>query len=202
MIFFHCFFNYTKALAYLIGKHLQGSMLSYIADANKLAKGNFVVEFDQSSVCWCFNTQAKSLNNAVGCLSSMVQMTIDVSNLIGEEVKDIEKHSKFADDAVAETAKEIDMVASAVVELEASSNNINSNVQSCVDMSKQAFSVSKENEASLKSSSESIGALKVSLDSALVSVESLDEMARSIDNAVERFRLFQSKQTCWYSMLQ
>lgn len=169
-------------LAYWMGKNLQRTMLDSIAGAHKLEAGNLGIDFDQQSICWCFNTQAKSLNNAVGGLSGLVQMTQEVSNNVGEGVRDIERLSSLADQAVSETAREVDLVASAVVELEASANTINENVQHCVDMSKQAFEVSAGNESSLRDSSARIQELKSSLDTALQNVGSLDGMARSIDN--------------------
>ncbi|MCP5080010.1 MAG: hypothetical protein GY951_18440 [Psychromonas sp.] len=176
------FFTLPVIVMYFIGKHLQNYALDYIAQADKLAAGDLTVKFDQSSICWCFNMQAKRLSAAVDSLNELATTTSEVSNNVESGVNTIEVETKDAENLVNIAATEIQHVASAIGELESSSLEINANVDSCVETSRQADDICKESEQVLHASNSSINSLKNSLDGAMSKVQSLDEMARSIDN--------------------
>lgn len=182
MIAFGFVFLIPPVVMYFVGKHLQVYALNYIAQANKLAEGDLRVEFQQDSVCWCFNQQAKSLTNAVSHLRELAETTSQVSGRLGAGVNDISQEIGSADQLVNISASEINQVANAINELTSRANEITENVNHSVDMSQRANSVSNESKSLLQSSNSSIGELKSSLDSAMDNVKSLDEMARSIDN--------------------
>ena len=179
---------------YRIGKNLQKYMLAYIATAKKLEQGDLRINFSQDSVCWCFNTFAKNLTEAVSALNLLAVKTGTLSNALNTDVQNIEDVIDSSSELVSANAHAINEVASAVTELISSSNDIQTNAQFCVDMSKAANSVSKENEERLKSSNSSILNLKRSLDNALKNVQSLNEMAKSIDNISGEIRAI-SEQT-------
>ncbi len=176
------FFTIPIIVMYFIGKHLQKYALDYIAQADKLAAGDLTVKFAQSSICWCFNMQAKRLTAAVGSLNELATTTSEVSNSVESGVSTIEVETKDAENLINMAADEIQHVASAIGELESSSSEININVDNCVETSRQADSICKESEQILHASNSSINSLKNSLDGAMSKVQSLDEMARSIDD--------------------
>lgn len=182
MMAFGVLFLIPPAVMYYVGKHLQVYALSYIAQANKLAEGDLRVNFDQDSICWCFNKQAKALSNAVSNLRTLANTTSQVSDRLGLGVNDINQEMSSADNLVNITANEINQVANAITELTSRANEITDNVNHCVEMSESANSVSNQSKSLLQSSNNNISELKSSLDSALKNVKSLDEMARSIDS--------------------
>ncbi len=182
MIVFGLVFLIPPTVMFFVGKHLQVYALSYISQANKLAEGDLRVEFDQDSVCWCFNAQASSLTNAVSNLRELADTTLQVSSRLGSGVDEISQEVSSADSLVNVTAGEITQVASAVNELTSRANEITDTVNHSVEISQRASSVSNESKNLLQSSNTSITELKASLDSAMENVRSLDEMARSIDN--------------------
>ncbi|MBE0363974.1 hypothetical protein PULV_a1508 [Pseudoalteromonas ulvae UL12] len=179
---------------YRIGKNLQKYTLAYIATAKKLEQGDLRINFSQDSFCWCFNTLAKNLTDAVSALNLLAVKTGTLSNALNTDVQNIEGVIDSSSELVSANAHAVNEVASAVTELISSSNDIQTNAQFCVDMSKAANSVSKENEERLKSSNSSILNLKRSLDNALKNVQSLNEMAKSIDNISGEIRAI-SEQT-------
>lgn len=182
MMAFGMVFLIPPTIMFFVGKHLQVYALSYIEQANKLAEGDLRVEFDQDSICWCFNAQAKTLTNAVLNLRGLADTTSQISIRLGTGVKEISQEVASADSLVNITANEINQVASAVNKLTSRANEITENVNHSVEMSQRANSVSNESKNLIQSSNSSISELKSSLDSAMDNVKSLDEMARSIDN--------------------
>jgi methyl-accepting chemotaxis protein len=182
MIVFGLVFLIPPLVMFFVGKNLQVYTLSYIAQANKLAKGDLRVEFKQDSICWCFNAQASSLTNAVSSLRALADTTSQVSTRLAGGVNDISHEINTADSLVNITANEITQVASSVNELTSRANEITDNVNHSVEISQRASTVSEDSKSVLKSSNTSIGELKASLDSAMESVRSLEEMAKSIDN--------------------
>jgi len=166
---------------YYVGKHLQVYALNYIAQADKLSQGDLTVSFDPSSICWCFNTQATRLTNAASSLRTFARSTMQVSGEVDNGVSEISFEISKADSLVNITVTDLGQVASAVTQLAASSVEIGSNVELCVETSTSANAICLDSETILQSSILSIGKLKKSLDSALAQVHSLDEMARSID---------------------
>ncbi len=182
LLLFAFIFLLPLAVMYLIGKHLQVYALTYIAQSNKLANGDLKVEFDKTSICWCFNKQAKTLSQAVGSLRNLAFTTSKVSRRLESNIGEIDVEAQHADDLVNLAAQEINQVASSVGKLTDSSTVISSHANHCVDMSQQLKSVSEDSEQLLQSSNDSIASLKLSLDKALDRVRSLEDMARSIDN--------------------
>jgi len=182
MLVFGMLFLLPLVVMFFVGKHLQVYALDYIAQAKRLADGDLRVSFRQDSVCWCFNTQAESLSNAVSNLRDLAVTTSQVSDRLSDGVEEIGQEVVSADQLVNVTADEITKVASAVQALSARANEITENVNHSVDMSKRVSTVSTESQNLLLSSNRSIAKLKESLDSAMENVRSLDEMASSIDH--------------------
>lgn len=182
LVVFGGLFLLPLVVMFYVGKHLQGYALDYIAQATRLADGDLQVTFRQDSVCWCFNTQAATLTNAVSSLRELAVTTSQVSERLGTGVDEIVQEVVTADQVVNVTADEITKVASAVQALSARASEITENVNHSVDMSKQVSNVSTESKSLLLSSNRSIAKLKESLDSAMENVRSLDEMASSIDH--------------------
>ncbi|MBL4796985.1 MAG: hypothetical protein JKY50_06205 [Oleispira sp.] len=181
MLVFGLVFLIPPTVMFFVGKNLQVYALDSIRQANKLAEGDLRIQFSQDSICWCFNTQAASLTNAVSNLRALAETTLQISSRLGSGVDEISHEVGTADNLVNVTAGEIIQVASAVNELTSRANEITDNVNNSVEMSQRASSVSNESKSLLQSSNVNISELKISLDSATENVRSLEEMAGSID---------------------
>jgi len=165
---------------YFLGKNLQNFMLKYISAAKKLEEGDLRVDFDNNSICWCFNTQADALTGAVKALNALATTTTVSSAQVASGVQNIKGVLSSSNKLMSSNAEQANQVASAVSQLSSSAEEIQKSVEFCAGMSKKVSSVSFENHELLQSSNNNISELKKSLDTALARVSSLDDMTGSI----------------------
>ena len=75
---------------WVLGKHLQGYLLRYIAEARKLEQGDLTIRLANDSLCWCFNSLASSINSAVSGLNGITNGAVAEGRRISGSVKDIQ----------------------------------------------------------------------------------------------------------------
>ncbi|MFE8073366.1 methyl-accepting chemotaxis protein [Marinobacteraceae bacterium S3BR75-40.1] len=169
---------------WMLGKYLQRFLLTYIDRARALEAGDLTVEFPANSFCWCFNTLASSLTQAVDGLHGITSRVSSEGQRISSGVQNIQSNTATVTEVLDRHVSESDQLSTAAAEMTTTAQSVAEDASAAASATDQAREKGAEAQQSVQTAVENIQSLATEVDSMGGHVRTMSDEISGISDAL------------------